>query len=325
MTINSNTIFLAGATGLVGSGIIKHILSNYPSMRIKATYHLMKPFIENKQIQYVQADFTDKKQCRQAVHGCDYAILAAGSTGGAGYSQLEPHLQLTDNMVIDSFLLEAMHFEGVKRVIYMSSATVYQEFDGYIMEEELDWNQDPHSSYIGVGWAKRSAEKLCQFWHEKYGIEIVVVRCANVYGPFAKFDPKTSNFIPALIKKAVDKVDPFEVWGSPDASRDVILAADFARAILLLLEHNEIKFGIFNLGYGETISVREVVSLALKYADHRPSNVVYSKEKPKAIPIRALNCNKIKNAINWKPVYPIEKGISETTRWWIENKDWWSK
>ncbi len=323
--MDNQKIFFAGATGLVGSGIIRHILSNYPSMCIKASYHLIKPFIQSKQIQYVQADFTDKKQIRQVVHGCDYAILAAGCTGGAASSQLEPHMQLTNNLVMDALLLEAMYFEGVKRVIYLSSATVYQEFDGYIMEEELDWNQDPHSSYYGIGWAKRSAEKLCQFWHEKYGIEIVVARCANTYGPFAKFDPRTSNFIPALIKKAVDKIDPFEVWGSPDVTRDAIFVDDIARAVLMLLEHNEIKFDIFNLGYGETISVREVLSLALKYADHRPSNVFYSKEKPITIPIRALNCNKIKKTIDWKPAYTTDKGVSETTRWWIENKDWWSK
>lgn len=325
MTLDGKTVFLAGATGLAGSSLIQHIIENYPSARIKAAYHSTTPFIKNQRIDYVQADLTKKDDCLKAVSGCDFAILAAANTGGAASARSEPHRQVTDNLVMDALLLESLSFENVKRTVFISSATVYQEFNGFIKEDALDLNLDPHPAYLGVGWAKRSAELLCRFWHEKYGMEIAIVRSSNIFGPWAKFDPKQSNFIPGLIRKAVDRMVPYEVWGSLDVARDVIYSADFAEAVVTLLARKDIKFGIFNLGSGKTTTVSEVVDWALKYAGHTPENIICSDEKPTTIRFRGLDCSKIGTTIGWAPKFTIEEGVRITTEWWIENKTWWKK
>ncbi|MBW1702366.1 MAG: NAD(P)-dependent oxidoreductase [Deltaproteobacteria bacterium] len=325
MPLKNKTIFLAGATGLAGSSIIEHVMADYPDVFIRGAYRTTVPFLRHERISYVQADLTKRDECRHAVRGCDLAIMAAASTGGAGAAAAEPHRQVTDNLVMDALMLEAMYFEGIKRIVYLSSATVYQEFEGYIKEDDLDWNQEPHQSYIGIGWAKRSAEKLCRFWHEKYGMEIIIVRCANIYGHYARFDPAGSNFIPAIIRKAVDNIEPFEVWGSPDVARDVIYAGDLAAAVLLLLGHSEIKYDIFNLGFGKTVTVGEVVDLALKHVGHDPAKIIYSENRPKTIRFRALDCQKIKKVLKWGPVFSIDEGIKRTTMWWVENKGEWTK
>jgi len=299
--LDRGKIFVAGATGLVGTSIIKHLLTHYPSSRIRGTYHTRPPFYFDERIEYVRADLTNREECRIAVAGCTSAILAAATTGGAQMTNDQPYRQMTDNLVMDALSLEAIYREGIQRAIYLSSATVYQPFNGYIKEADLDWNQDPHSSYLGVGWAKRAAEKLCQFWHDKYDLKIIILRCANIYGPYAKFDPNTSNFIPALIRKAIDRVDPFEVWGSADVARDVIFADDVAQVVGLLLARNNITFDIFNLGYGNVITVGEVVDLALKHAAHCPEKIICTGNMPTAIGFRALDCNKIKHSINWEP------------------------
>ena len=325
MNADFNRILVTGATGLAGTGLIQHILKGGRSVKILGTYHGIPPFCRSDRIEYVRADLTKKEDCRQVAKGCDAAILAAANTGGAGAAQAEPWRQVTDNLAMDAFLLEAMHFAGVRRVIYISSATVYQEFDGFIKEDQLDWNQEPHASYAGVGWAKRSAEKICQFWHIKYDMEIIVVRAANIYGPFAKFDPQNSNFIPAIIRKAVEKLDPFEVWGNGEVTRDVIYVEDFANAVLRLLKRTDIKFDIFNLGAGVTTTVGEVVRLALKCSGHHPEKVMYTAAKPATIKSRALDCRKIKEVTGCEPAVSLEQGIQQTTRWWLENKNWWRK
>ncbi len=325
MSLQNKKIFLAGATGLAGTSLTQHILNSYPKTDIKGNYNKTIPHIQHERLEYVQADLMDRSVYVDLFRGCECAIMAAAITGGAGAAHSSPHRQMTDNLVMDALMLEGLYTAGVKRVVYLSSATVYQEFAGYIKENQLDLNEDPHSSYLGVGWAKRSAEKLCKFWHEKYGMEIIIARCANIYGPFARFDPQNSNFIPALIRKAVEKMDPFEVWGSPTVVRDVIFADDFARAVILLLEHPEIKFDIFNLGYGKTVSVQEVVESVLQSARHRSSSVTYTEDSPQTINFRALDCNKIKLAVNWHPHYSITEGIEKTTHWWRENMDTWTK
>jgi GDP-L-fucose synthase len=322
---DTSRVFVAGATGLTGTSIVQQLLHLEPSLLVRGTYHTQPPALVDRRVEYVKADLTRRSDCRKALSGCSAAILAAATTGGAGMAAAEPHRQMTDNLVMDALLLEAIYQEGIKRTIYLSSATVYQPFSGYVKEVELDWSQDPHPAYLGVGWAKRSAEKLCAFWHEKYGQEIIILRCANIYGPFAKFDPRASNFIPALIRKAVDRLDPFEIWGSPEVARDVIFSSDVAGVVGRLLVRDDIRFDVFNLGYGKTVTVGEVVNIVLKCTGHHPDEVLFSSEKPTTIGFRALDCSKLKQCLHWEPAHTITDGIGLTVDWWIKNKESWRR
>lgn len=326
MYLNNKLVFLAGATGLAGSSILEYILKNYPSTEIRASYYKhTEPFIKHKRIDYVYGDLKSKEDCRKIVRGCDCAIMAAAYTGGAKMIASSPWEYVSDNLIMNMQMLEAFYLEGVKRVVSIGTAVEYQEFEGHIKEDELDWNRDPHPAYFGIGWGKRYIEKLCEFCHFQYSMEIINVRLANIFGPYAKFDPDTSNFIPAIIRKAVDKMEPFEIWGSPDVTRDVIYSEDFARAIVMMMDDDKIKFDTFNIGSGVKTTVGDVVEWALKYAGHKPKKINYLTGKPTTIKFRALDCSKAREILGWEPQYPIEEGVKKTTEWWIENRSWWTK
>lgn len=326
MYLDNKLVFLSGSTGLVGSSIMKYLLDNYPAIRIRASFYKhKKPFIKHKRIEYVYGDLRYKEDCKKMSAGCDCAIMAAANSGGSSVHTSEPWKYIADNVTMISQQLEAFHFQNVKRVVYISSSILYQEFEGHIKEEELDLNQDPSPVYMGVGWVIRFAEKLCKFWHNKYGMEILVARAANIFGPYARFDPQTSNFIPALVRKAVEKEDPFEVWGSRDVTRDVIYSEDFARAIAMIIDKDELKFDIFNIGSGVRTTVQDVVGWALKYAGHKPSTIKYISDKPTTNKFRAIDCSKAREMLGWQPEYRIEEGIRKTTEWWIENRHLWTK
>jgi len=324
MYLKDKKIFLAGATGGVGAGILQHLLRNYPDTRIKAAYSKTRPYIKDKKVEYVKADLRLQRDCRRASFGCDCAIMTAANTSGARILKTEPWQQVNDNLTMNSQMLEAFYFNKVNRVVFVSSATVYQEFQGYIKEDQLDLNIDPHPAYMGIGWVMRYIEKLCKFWHQQ-GMEIVIARATNPFGPYFKFNPKTSNFIPALIRKAVSKMDPFEIWGSPDVERDVLYVDDFACAIAMMLDNYGIKFDIFNVGSGTKTSVGDVAKLALKYAEHSPKEIKYIQDKPTTIKFRALDCAKARDLLGWRPQYSAEQGIGETVEWWIKHKDKWKK
>lgn len=318
-------VFVAGGTGMVGSGVIKQLLADDRDIRVFASTHRTAPFLNDGALEYRQADLASLDDCRAAVRGCDAAVMAAAHTANSKTIREAPFENLMANLRMNMAFLEACRLEGVRRVIFIGSATVYQDFAGSIREEMLDLNQNPHGAYFGFGWTGRFTEKVCECLHRECGMETLLVRASNVFGPFAKFDPETSNFIPALVRKAVDKQDPFEVWGRPDVTRDVIYADDFSAAIVRLLNDGAIKFGVFNVGSGTPTTVGSVVRLVLAHADHTPSKIAYDGNKPTTMPVRVLDCSKAHDALGWKPEIGIEEGIRRTVEWWKGNKGWWKR
>ena len=109
-------IFLAGATGLVGTSIINYVLNNAPTLQIIGTYKSTKPFIYNERINYIQADLTHRTEYEKAAEECECAIMAAANTGGALSATSSPYLQVTDNIVMDATMLETFYFSKIKRV-----------------------------------------------------------------------------------------------------------------------------------------------------------------------------------------------------------------
>jgi len=307
-TLDGRTVFVAGASGLAGSSVVRRLLAASPTVRVRAGRRGDGgAIIDDPRVEYVQGDLRDDADCRRLVKGCDWAVLTAANTGGAAEAVGEPWRQVTDNIVMDAQVLQALQSEGVRRAIYVSSATVYQEGDAAIAEHDLDWNRDPAPAQFGIGWVKRAAEKLCRFWHEAAGIDIVIARAANIYGPFAKFDAQRANFIPALIRKAVARMDPFEAWGSPEVTRDVLYADDFADGVVALLGATGITFDVFNLGSGRGVTVGEVVETVLRHAGHAPSAITWRGGAPTTARCKVLDCARIEEGDRWRATVDVDE------------------
>jgi nucleoside-diphosphate-sugar epimerase len=324
--LQANRILITGASGMVGRALVEALLNRFPMARLRAVYLRNGSLLqEDPRIEWVRADLLSRQDCHRVSVGCDTAVMAAATTSGSSGMAAEPWKALNDNAIMNTLLLEAFHFAGIRRVVFIGTASVYQEDAGLMSEDQLDWNRDPHIAHFGVGWAMRYSEKLCRFWHDTTGMDAIIVRAANVFGPYATFDSQKSNVIPALVRKSVDRMDPFEVWGSPSVVRDVIYSEDFAEAVAELLGHENVKFDVFNVGTGRGTSVGEMVTYALKAASHTPSAVTYVSGAPRTVGSRTLECSKIGNILSWTPKFSVEEGIARTSKWWEENRLVWKK
>ena len=325
MYLGKQKIFLAGATGMIGSGIIEYLLENFPNTRIRAAYHKnTKAFIRNKRIEYVFCDLLSDKDCLRAASGCDCAVMAAAVAENAATFSKGVNYFRSDNIVINLNMLKAFSALKPERVIFLSSATVYSQSNGRLKEDGLDLNQEPNARQFYTGWSFRFIEQMCRFWQEETRRGMIILRLANVFGPYARFNPGNSNFIPALIRKASQKIDPFIVWGAPDVTRDVLYRKDAAAAIVCALNAVKIKSGCFNVGSGEATKVADVVKCVTTCAEYSPK-IKYDKNGPATVKARVLDVSKISRLLGWSAQVTPHEGIRKTFQWWQENKRRWKK
>jgi len=319
------TIFVAGATGCAGAHVVKALLASSGRAALRASYRRTRPFLKDRRLAYRRADLRRMRDAAACVAGCDAAVLAAGNvTGSAGTAGTQAQ-QVSDNVTMNMNLLRACAEAGVRRVVYIGSATAYQEVPGALKEEDLDWSADPPPACRGIAWGMRFLERLCRFWHEHSGMEVAVVRATNIFGPYAKFDPAVAHVIPALIRKAVERQDPFEVWGSSDVTRDVVYAAGFADAVALMLKKADLKFDTFNIVSGRSVAVGDIVGWVLAAAGHEPKKIAYRTDRPAAVRSRAFDTQRARTLLGWAPQKGVEEGIRATVAWWRANRKGWKR
>jgi len=311
---------------MVGSAIVQALLKSDSGVLIRGTYRKNAQLLPSSpRVEYVCANLVELDECLKVCRGCTSAIMAAAHTGGVYELTREPWKLINENLSMNASMLQALRDVGIARAVIVGSSTLYQASDHPVAEGNLDLNQDPTPPHFGIGWVTRFVEKLARFWHETAGIELLLVRAANVFGPRAQFDPTKSNFIPALIRKAVQRDHPFEVWGSPEVVRDVIYADDFADAIVRILNLREVSFDTFNVGSGCPVTVEQVVQTILAATEYRNAQVAYTAKGPTSIRTRVLDCSKIFAAAGWKPVHSLDEGIARTVDWWKHHKETWPR
>jgi len=276
----------------------------------------MQPESELGNVETVRADLLCWEDCRAAARGIDYVIHAAGTVGAAGVQGYRLMEGITRNLVLTAHMLQAAWAAGVKKIVIFGSSTGYPPCSRPVGEEEM-WLGEPHPSCQGYGWMRRYIEKLAEFVSGQSGCKVVVIRPSAVYGPGDNFAENTSHVIPALIKRAVDRENPYVVWGTGDEVRDFIHVSDFSRACLLALEKCD-GFDPINVGAGRGSTIREIVGLILAAAGHEDVQLVFDSSKPATIPFRTVNIEKAKRLLGFEPQISLGAGIRETVQWYMD-------
>ncbi len=313
---SGKTVLVTGGSGFVGSHIVEALVRQ--GARVRVPIHKRAVDLENTAVETFRADLQREEDCMEAVKGVDYVFHAAGSVGSASLKVDKAMASITGNLIMTSLMLQAAWSGKVKRFLLFGSSTGYPVSDHPVKEEEM-WEGPPFEGYWGYGWMRRYLERLGEFVHSQSGVKVALARPTAVYGRRDNFEPDSSHVIPGLIRRAVEREDPFEVWGSGKEVRDFLHVSDLARGCLLLLEKHA-ECDPVNIGYGGGTTIRELARVVLGAAGHGGARVVFNASRPTAIPVRVVDTSKAKKILGFDPAVSLEEGVKDTVEWYVERR-----
>lgn len=302
------TILVAGATGLVGSAIVREFERVGKSV---------------KGISSKDVDLLDRKATFAYLADLKPAIVidAAARVGGIGANNSHPVDFLTQNIQIQSNLMDAAHQANVKNFVFLGSSCIYPRNCAQPIKEEYILTGELEQTNSAYAIAKIAGLELIKSYRKQFGHKWISVMPTNLYGPNDNFDLENSHVFPALIRKFVEgkrnNAESVTLWGSGSPKREFLHVDDLAKAILVCLEKYDSDQHI-NIGTGEDLEIKELAKKISKAAGFT-GEIIWDSNKPDGTPRKVLDTSKITN-LGWKPSISLDSGIAQTVQWYQENK-----
>jgi len=308
------TLLICGATGFIGRNVVEAYAGN-PDYRVIAVWHRKPPF-EIAGVEWRQADLTNAQNVQECLADVDIIIQAAATTSGSKDIVSRPHIHVTDNAVMNSLLLRAVHDLGIGHFVFFSCTVMYQSSDTPLSETDFDESVPLHPNYFGVGWTKVYIEKMCEFFSRQSETKFTIIRHSNIYGPHDKFDLERSHVFGATMTKVCTAADgKVTVWGTGEESRDLLYVGDLVDFVQCAVTRQSAQYGLYNCGAGEAVTIRHLVEMIV--AAENPDLVLeHDLSKPTIKTSLSLNCSKAKDELAWQPCVSLQEGIEKTLRWW---------
>ena len=258
---------------------------------------------------------TDKQRFQIICEEADVVFHLGAMFGGREFVNTR-QADCSKMLAVDHNAIEAAFEAGVERFHYASSACVYpdslQRDPNYLLKEDdiLSTGEHWRSSDNLYGFAKLMGELQCIVFHQEKGLKTSACRYLTVYGP-GEFD--TSHAISGLIEKALDRQDPFEVWGSGNQERGFTYVSDIVDGSVVASE-NVVDGTAINLGWDKRYKIRVVAEMILEVAKYRPK-VLFDSTKPEGPFSRALDISLAKKRLEWTPKIDLAEGLRRTMEW----------
>ena len=320
MLITSGRYLVLGATGLVGSHVLCKLKDN-AIVQVRAHFHRREPKIFAKNINYVQGDLKVKECHAEFTRDIDYVLMCAGVLSTAQMIAKDPITPVMDNLLMTAHALEAAWRAGVKKFIWLSSVTGYPESSGEIAEDEM-FVGDPPDVHYPVGWMTRYLETMGRMYAEKLKLPMtaVALRPTMIYGPYDNFDFSTCHFLPALIRRVVERQNPIEIWSDGAEARDLVFGADVADACLLATRLVS-GWATFNLSFGRTYTINELAKKLIEIDGFKDARIAHLPKGLATSANRTFSNKKLRNYLGYRPSTSIEEGLKATIRWYRENRE----
>ncbi len=308
--------FVTGGAGFIGSNLADRLLSNGNDVIVYDNFSTgFQKFLNNAgkhdNFKLVRGDILDLEFLIKSMSGCDFVFhLAANADVRFGTSY--PDKDLKQNTLATFNVLEAMRLNGLKKIAFSSTGSVYGESAVIPTPEGAPF--PIQTSFYGA--SKLACEGLIQAYSEGFGFQSWIFRFVSILG-----ERYTHGHVFDFYKKLLETPDRLDVLGNGKQRKSYLYVQDCIDAILLAIEKSDEKVNIFNLGTDEYCEVNNSIKWICSHLNVSPQ-LVYSGGDRGWIgdnPFIFLDCSKIRK-LGWKPKYTIKEGIIKTLSYLEENK-----
>jgi len=303
--LKNKKILVTGGGGFLGSFVLENLKSRgVPAENIT---------VPRSKID----DLRDRSVCERVVKGQDIVIHLAAKAGGIGFNKEKPGELFYDNLIMGTELMEAARKAGVEKFTSMGTICSYPKFTPVPFKEECLWDGYPEETNAPYGLAKKMQLVQAQAYRQQYGFNAIALMTVNLYGPRDTFDPKRSHVIPALIRKIEEAQlqgnDWIEVWGTGNATREFLYAADAAEGIVRATEKYNNSDPV-NIGSGNEISIRDLVTIITKLMGF--SGEIRWTNTTDGQPRRSLDTSRAEKEFGFRAKTSFEEGLAATIQWY---------
>ncbi len=311
-------VLIAGGGGFIGGHLVRRLLDE--GCRVRAVD--IKPFNEwwrpHNGVENVDnCDLRLRRECMQVSTGIDQVYNLAADMGGIGFIE-NNKVDCMISVLINTHLLMAAKFCGVKRYFYSSSACVYaaDKQSTTQLPALKEGDAYPAMPEDGYGWEKLFSERMCRHFTEDYGLETRVARLHNVMGPHGSWCDGREKAPAAICRKVahakLNKLPSIEVWGDGRRTRSYCWVGDCIDGIRRLMD-SDVREPL-NIGTSECVTVNQLIEHVEDIAGYRVRRD-YDATKPQGVMGRNSDNTRIKALLGWEPAATLRQSIRRTYPW----------
>lgn len=312
--MRQSSYLVTGGAGFIGSHIVEELVKREERVRVLDNFSTGKkeniaPFLE--EIELIEGDIRDSEIVKKAVKEIDY-VLHQAALPSVPRSIKDPVTTNEVNVLGTLNILMAAKEGGVKKIVYASSSSVYGDTPNLPKRE--DTVTSPLSPYA---LSKLAAEEYSKLFSSLYGLEAIILRYFNVFGPRQDPTSQYAAVIPKFIASMLKGERP-TIYGDGEQSRDFTYVSNVVSANLLAIT-SKIKEGVFNIACGKRITVNELVKSLSKIID-TDIEPLHTNPRPGDVRHSQADISKAKKALGYRIEVDFEKGLKRTVDWFGSQK-----
>jgi GDP-L-fucose synthase len=312
--IEQSKIYIAGHRGMVGSAIMRNLLSlGYATEQLITRTHS-------------ELDLTNQASVEEffAKEKPDQVYLAAAKVGGIFANNTYPAEFIYENLMVQANVIQAAFRNGVRKLLFLGSSCIYPRLAEQPMREDalLTGGLEPTNEPYAI--AKIAGIKLCESYNRQYGrshgVDYRSVMPTNLYGPGDNYHSENSHVIPALIRRFHDaklaNAPSVAIWGTGTPRREFLYVDDMAAASVHVMQlpkttyeqHTSPMQGHINVGFGSDVTIAEVAQTISQTVGYK-GVIAFDTSKPDGAPRKWMDSTRL-NTLGWKPEVDLKEGLA---------------